>query len=155
MSNNAEFTIARLEIKVKNLKKQVAEKQNDLKEALEQIKTLETENEKLKRRLKKHETLVEHYDYGWSWISKIVFLIKQANKPLRSAEIIEVLQKKEPVLHKKVSKEKFLSAFLNVAMQHGRLVPYKLKGVRGNYYCLPEWVNEIGELVSEMKGKIY
>ncbi len=155
MLNNAGFTIAKLEVKVKNLKKQLAEKQIELNEALDQVKNLTIEYEKLKRRLKKHETPVEHYDSNWSWISKIVFLIKQANKPLRSAEIIEVLQKKEPVLHKKVSKEKFLSAFLNVAMQHGRLIPYKLKGVRGNYYCLPEWVNEKGELVSEMKGKIY
>lgn len=155
MSNDAEFTIARLEIRVKNLKKQVAEKQNDLNEALEQIKTLTTENEMLKRRLKKHETPGEEYNYGWSWISKIVFLVKLANKPLRSAEIIGVLQKKEPVLHEKVSKEKFLSAFLNVAMQHGRLIPYKLKGVRGNYYCLPEWVDEEGELLAEMRRKIY
>ena len=155
MSNNAEFTIARLEIKVKNLKKQVVEKQNALNDALIQVKDLTTENEKLKRKLKKHETPAEHYDYSWSWISKIVFLVKQANKPLRSAEIIEVLQKKEPVLHEKVSKEKFLSAFLNVAMQHGRLIPYKLKGVRGNYYCLPEWADEHGELISEMREKIY
>lgn len=155
MSINAEFTIARLEIKVKNLKKQVVEKQNALDDALNQVKDLTTENEKLKRKLKKHETPTEHYDYSWSWISKIVFLVTQANKPLRSAEIIEVLQKKEPVLHEKVSKEKFLSAFLNVAMQHGRLIPYKLKGVRGNYYCLPEWVDEEGGLMKEMKGKIF
>lgn len=155
MSNNAEFTIARLEIKVKNLKKQVAEKQIDLKEALEQVENLTTENEKLKRRLKKHETPAGEYNSGWSWISKIVFLVKQANKPLRSAEIIVVLQKKELVLHEKASKEKFLSAFLNVAMQHGRLIPYKLKGVRGNYYCLPEWVDEAGELLAEMRQKIY
>lgn len=155
MADNNDFTVKRLEIRVKHLKKKLEETQNELNGVLDQVKNLTTENEKLKRRLKKHETPVEHYDSNWSWISKIVFLIKQANKPLRSAEIIDVLQKKEPVLHKKVSKEKFLSAFLNVAMQHGRLIPYKLKGVRGNYYCLPEWVNEKGELVSEMKGKIY
>ena len=154
MSNNAEFTIARLEIRVKNLKKQVAEKQNALNDALNQVKDITIENEKLKRKLKKYETPAEHYDYSWSWISKIVFLVTQANKPLRSAEIIEVLQKKEPVLHEKVSKEKFLSAFLNVAMQHGRLIPYKLKGVRGNYYCLPEWVDEEGELLPGMRGKM-
>lgn len=155
MSNNAEVNIARLEIRVKNLKKQVIEKQNALNDALEQVKNLSTENEKLKRTLKKHERPVEDYEHSWSWISKIVFLVTQANKPLRSAEIIEVLQKKELVLHEKVSKEKFLSAFLNVAMQHGRLIPYKLKGVRGNYYCLPEWMDEHGELISEMRKKIY
>ena len=99
MSNNAEVTIARLEIRVKNLKKQVIEKQNALNDALEQVKNLSTENEKLKRKLKKHKRPVEDYEHSWSWISKIVFLVTQANKPLRSAEIIEVLQKKESVLH--------------------------------------------------------
>jgi hypothetical protein len=40
-------------------------------------------------------------------------------------------------------------------MQHERLIPYKLKGVRGNYYCLPEWINEESELLPEMRKKIY
>lgn len=155
MANNAESTIKRLEIRVKNLKKRLGETLTELKNALKQVDTFSTENEKLKRKLKKYETPAEHYDNSWSWISKIVFLVKQTNKPLRSAEIIEVLQKKEPILHKKASKEKFLSAFLNVAMQHGRLIPYKLKGVRGNYYCLPEWIDENGELIPEMRRKIY
>ena len=82
-------------------------------------------------------------------------LCLQANKPLRSAEIISVLRVRELDLNHKTSKEKFVSAFLNVAMQHKRLIPYKLKGVRGNYYCLPEWINEEGELLSEMRKKIY
>lgn len=155
MDKSSEFTIARLEIRLKNLKKRLSDNQNDLKNALEQVKNLTIENEKLKRKLKKHEPPAELYDYSWSWISKIVFLVRQANKPLRSAEIIEVLQKKEPVLHEKMSKEKFLSAFLNTAMKHERIIPYKLKGVRGNYYCLPEWLNEEGELLQEMRKKIY
>ena len=83
MSINAEFTIARLEIKVKTLKKQVVEKQNALIDALNQVNDLTTENETLKRKLKKHETPAKRYDYNWSWISKIVFLVSQANKPLR------------------------------------------------------------------------
>jgi hypothetical protein len=66
-----------------------------------------------------------------------------------------VLRVREPDLNLKASKEKFLSAFLNVAMQHQRLIPYKLKGVRGNYYCLPEWINGGGELLPEMRKHIY
>jgi len=155
MSNSAGFTIAKLETKVKNLKKQLAERQNELNDALIKAENLTAENEKLKRKLKKHDMPTDQYDHSSSWISKIVFLVTRANKPFRSAEIIEVLQKKEPVLHQKMSKEKFLSAFLNVAMKHGRLVPYKLKGVRGNYYCLPEWVDEDGQLVEDMRGKIH
>ena len=49
------------------------------------------------------------------------------NTQLRSAEIIPILRVREPDLNLKASKEKFLSAFLNVAMQHEQLIPYKLK----------------------------
>lgn len=155
MADNAEFTIKRLEIRMKNLKKQLDETRTELKNATEQVKILVAENEKLKRKLKKHESSTEQYDHSWSWISKIVFLVKQANKPLRSAEIIALLQKKEPVLLKKTSKEKFVSAFLNVAMRKERLIPYKLSGVRGNFYCLPEWVDNEGQLIPGMREKIH
>ena len=155
MIHNAEFTIARLEIRVKNLKKQIAEKQNALNDALNQVKDITIENEKLKRQLRKYEKPKDEYDYSWSWISKIVFTVAQANKTLRSAEIISVLRVREPDLNHKTSKEKFVSAFLNVAMQHKRLIPYKLKGVRGNYYCLPEWIDDEQELLPEMRKKIY
>jgi regulator of replication initiation timing len=154
MAENAEFTIKRLEIRVKNLRKQLDETRTELKNAAEQVRILVTENEKLQKQLKKHESPTERYDHNWSWVSKIVFLIKQANRPLRSAEIIALLQKKEPVLHKKTSKEKFVSAFLNVAMRKERLIPYKLSGVRGNFYCLPEWIDEEGDLVLEKRGLV-
>ena len=100
MPNTAEFTIARLETRVKNLKKQLKETQNELKDVRILAESLNGENEKLKNKLKRHEAPAGHYSHSWSWISKIVFLVKQAAKPLRSAEIIEVLQKKEGVYFK-------------------------------------------------------
>jgi chromosome segregation ATPase len=155
MEKNNEISQSRLEIRMKRLKGDLKEKQDELEKVNEQLKQAISENVKLKRQLRKLEQPKDEYDYGWSWISKIVFLVAQANKPLRSAEIISVLRVREPDLNQKASKEKFLSAFLNVAMQHQRLIPYKLKGVRGNYYCLPEWINEDGELLPEMRRKIY
>jgi len=62
------------------------------------------------------------------WISKIIFMITNADKPLRSVEIIALLLKREPVLNEKESKEKFISPFLNSAMKYKRLIPFKLKG---------------------------
>jgi hypothetical protein len=59
------------------------------------------------------------------------------------------------VLYEKESKEKFISPSLNSAIKSKRLIPYKLSGVRGNFYCLPEWLNEEGELMPEMRSKIY
>jgi hypothetical protein len=89
-------------------------------------------------------------------VAKLVFLVTKAGKPLRSVEIIPLLKDRQPeIIKKQDSMEKYISAFLNTAMKLGRLIPYKLKGVRGNYYCIPEWIDEKGELIPEMRSKIY
>jgi len=130
------------------------QKENDslrelLKEAIIEI-------EKLKNRLQNYENPKDEYDKRWTMVTKIAFLIAKAEKPLRSSEILQLLTNREPtIVTKQASMEKYLSAFLNTAMKHGRLIPYKLKGVRGNYYCLPEWMDEEGELYKELKSKIY
>ena len=155
MDKNIQKETFHLEFTIKKLKKKLEDKQNEFNEVTLQLNQVLSENEKLKRQLRKYEKPKDEYDYSWSWISKIVFTVAQANKPLRSAEIISVLRVREPDLNHKTSKEKFVSAFLNVAMQHKRLIPYKLKGVRGNYYCLPEWINADDELLPEMRKKIY
>lgn len=130
------------------------QKENDslrelLKEALIEI-------EKLKNRLQNHEKPKDEYNKRWTMVTKIAFLIAETAKPLRSSEILQLLTNREPtIVTKQASMEKYLSAFLNAAMKHGRLIPYKLKGVRGNYYCLPEWIDEEGELLPEMRKMIY
>lgn len=120
-----------------------------LKEALLEVQTL-------KERLNKYEKPQDGYNKSWSMVTKIVFLITKAGKPLRSSEIIPLLRAREPlIVNKQTSLEKYVSAFLNTAMKHERLIPYKLKGVRGNFYCIPEWIDEEGELIPEMRQKIY
>jgi sugar-specific transcriptional regulator TrmB len=130
------------------------QKENDsLRELLKEA-IIEIEN--LKNRLEKHENPKDEYNKRWTMVTKIAFLISKAQKPLRSSEILQLLTSKEPtIIKKQASMEKYLSAFLNTAMKHGRLIPHKLKGVRGNYYCLPEWINEEGELLPEMTLKIF
>ena len=155
MDKNIEKETFHLEFTIKKLKKKLEDRQKELNEVTLQLNQALSDNEKLKRQIRKYEKPKDEYDYSWSWISKIVFIVAQAKKPLRSAEIIPILRVREPDLNLKASKEKFLSAFLNVAMRHQRLIPYKLKGVRGNYYCLPEWINEEGELSPDMKKQIY
>lgn len=110
---------------------------------------------KLRERLDNYEKPNDGYNKSWSIVTKIVFLIKNANKPLRSSEIISLLKQREPsIVKKQDSLEKYLSAFLNTAMKDKRLIPYKLKGVRGNLYCLPDWIDE-GDLIREMRQKIF
>jgi hypothetical protein len=89
-------------------------------------------------------------------VTELVFLVTKAGKPLRSAEIIRLLTDRHPeIIKKQDSMEKYISAFLNTDMKHGRLVPYKLKGIRGNFYCLPEWMDDNGELLQELRNVIY
>ncbi len=97
----------------------------------------------------------DKYDESRTWVSKLVFIVAHANKPLRSADIISLLSRREPMLHEKESKEKFISPSHNSAIKSKRLIPYKLPGVRGKFYCLPVWVNEDGELLREMRVNIY
>ena len=120
-----------------------------LADALEKIKNLE-------KRLENYEKPNDGYNKAWTVVTKIVFFITKANKPLRSSEIITLLKQREPAIIKKQdSLEKYLSAFLNTAVKYKRIMPYKLKGVRGNYYFIPEWMDEDENLIPEMRAKIY
>jgi sugar-specific transcriptional regulator TrmB len=140
--NTAENPTEKLEKENRALKELLAE-------ALEKIKNLE-------KRVEKYEKPNDGYNKAWTVVTKIVFLITKADKPLRSSEIIPLLQAREPsIVNKQTSLEKYVSAFLNTAVKHERLIPYKLKGVRGNFYCITEWIDEESELIPEMRRKIY
>ena len=114
------------------------------------------EIEALKVRLTKYEKPGDGYNKAWTMVTKMVFLVTKADKPLLSSEILFLIHEKEPTIEmKQASLQKYLSAFLNTAVKHKRLIPYKLNGVRGYFYCLPEWISEGGELMNEMRRKIY
>ncbi len=155
MEKNSQNPPPSLEIKLERLKKKLAETQKELSETKNQLHEQENENIKLRLLLENYVNPKDEYNKSRTWVSKIVFIVANANKPLRSAEIIALLLRREPVLYEKESKEKFISPSLNAALKFRRLIPYKLKGVRGNYYCLPEWINDEGELLPEMRKKIY
>jgi hypothetical protein len=144
MAKTQENTDNSTENPVEKLQKENFHLKELYKEALFEIQNL-------KEGLAKYEKLNDGYNKSWSVVTKIVFLITEADKPLRSSEIILLLQAREPAIMKKqASIEKYLSAFLNTAMKHERIIPYKLKGVRGNYYCIPEWMDEEGSLIPDM-----
>ena len=155
MDKNNQNQPSSQEIKLNRLKKKLEDTQIELRKVREQLYEKETENIKLQVLLDHYVSPKDKYDESRTWVSKLVFIVAHANKPLRSADIILLLSRREPVLHEKESKEKFISPSLNAAMKFRRLIPYKLQGVRGNYYCLPEWIDEDGELLPEMRSKIY
>ena len=155
MEKSNDISSLRLEMRIKRLKNNLKDKQERINNIEAQLKEAISENKKLRKQVNQPNVPKDEYENNRTWISKIVFMVTNANKPLRSVEIIALLLPREPVLNQKVSKEKFISPFLNSAIQYERLIPFKLKGVRGNYYCLPEWIDEEGELWPEMRKKIY
>ncbi len=155
MEKNSQNQPSNQDIKLNRLKKKLEDTEIELRKVKEQLYEKENENIKLQLLLDNYVNPKDEYNKSRTWVSKIVFIVAKANKPLRSAEIIALLLRREPVLHEKESKEKFISPSLNSSIKSKRLIPYKLPGVRGNFYCLPEWVNEEGELLQEMRKKIY
>ena len=142
-AGNAADSLENLKIENRALKELLTE----ALEAIKGLKNLQQIQEQQPR---------DEYNRSWTVVSKVVFLITKADKPLRSAEIIPLLREREPkFIEKQVSFEKYLSAFLNTAVKHERLITYKLKGVRGNFYCLPQWIEENGALIPEMRKKIF
>jgi len=113
------------------------------------------EHQKLQQRFKQLETQAlastEGYDPSASWVSKIVFALQKEKKPLKSSELIAVLERREPMLLNHHSKEKYFSAFLNTAVKYGRIGQQTVKGVRGYYYLLPEWFDDAGAVKCSYK----
>ncbi|WP_133162762.1 hypothetical protein [Flavipsychrobacter stenotrophus] len=149
-----ENLIKSYQLKIRKLNTKLLEKQKQLDEANDQMKNLLSEMEILKKQVGLNKRLENQYNHRDTWINKIAFIIATANKPLRSVDIIALLLMKEPVLEQKTSKEKFISAFLNIAVKYNRLIPFKLRGIRGNFYCLPQWMDQEGNPEIEMLAKI-
>jgi hypothetical protein len=107
-----------------------------LKEVYEKYQILQEEHEKLKKKLFELENPDDGYKKDWTWVRKIVFVLEQAATPLRTKEIIEILEKREPHLREHSSKEKYFSAFINMALKAERIKREKRRGERGFYYSI-------------------
>jgi hypothetical protein len=107
-----------------------------LKEIYEKYQLLQKEHEELKKKLSEYENPDDGYRKDWTWVRKIVFVLEQAATPLRTKEIIEILEKREPHLRDHSSKDQYFSAFINMALKAERIKREKRKGERGFYYSL-------------------
>ncbi len=95
------------------------------------------------------------YDKSWSWVNKIVFVLKKIKRPLLSTEIIEFMTPYELVLQYSRFKAQAFSAHLHKAVKYGRVIAYKLGGSRGYYYILPDWMDVTGKVMKEYEDKIF
>lgn len=78
------------------------------------------------------------YDVRATWIDKIVFILKAAERPLRSSEIISVLSNSDPFFRAMTDRQKGLSAHLTKALKYGRIIGKKQKGRNGYLFSLPD-----------------
>ncbi len=95
------------------------------------------------------------YNKSWSWVNKIVFVLKKIKRPLLSSEIIEFITPYEPVLQYSHYRAQAFSAHLHKAVKYERVIAYKLSGSRGFYYLLPDWMDMAGEILKEYEDKIF
>lgn len=107
-----------------------------LKEVYGHYEHLKKKHQALKEKLLSYEAPDDGYRKDWTWVAKIVFVLEKAGKPLRSAEIIEILEKREKHLREHTSKQQYFSAFINMALKAERIKREKRKGERGYYYFL-------------------
>lgn len=108
----------------------------DLKQAYKEVLLLEKEAESLKEKLRAYENPDDGYRKEWTWVRKIVFVLEQAGRPMRSPEIIEVLAKREEHLRSHWNQAQYFSAFVDMALKAERIKREKRKGERGYYYSL-------------------
>lgn len=109
----------------------------DLKQAYKEILSLKKETEALKEKIQTHENPDDGYRKEWTWVRKIVFVLEQAGRPMRSPEIIGVLAKREEHLRNHWNQAQYFSAFIDLALKAERIKREKRKGERGYYYFLP------------------
>ncbi len=120
----------------------------------EWLRQLLDENKILKQRLSEYEKPLEQYNRSWSWITKIVFIITQSNRPMRFSEIYEAMKKIDSSFVSHTDPQRYLSTVLSKAKQTQRLFTHKVVGIRGDYYFIAQWIGEHGRLTEEMKEKI-
>lgn len=131
------FTKKQVDELLKEKQNQLDVQYSVLKEVYESYERLKKEHAQLKEKLSGYENPDDGYRKDWTWVAKIVFVLENAGKPLRSAEIIEFLEKREEHLKEHTSKQQYFSAFINMALKAERIKREKRKGERGYYYLLP------------------
>lgn len=131
------FTKKQVDELLKEKQHQLEVQYSVLKEVYENYERLKKEHEQLKEKLSRYENPNDGYRKDWTWVAKIVFVLQHAGKPLRSAEMIEILEKREEHLREHTSKQQYFSAFINMALKAERIKREKRKGERGYYYLLP------------------
>lgn len=134
--NTNNFAVKRLTRQLKRKERELENKNRVVEELKDKVYVLEAQNLRLHQQLETLNKPADVYRKEWTWVKKIVFVLEQAGKPMRSPEIIEVLAKREEHLNKHWNQAQYFSAFLDMALKAERIKREKRKGERGYYYHL-------------------
>ncbi len=80
----------------------------------------------------------QHYSTKLIWKDKILFVVKQAGKPMQGKEIGPALLRLQPYGLKYRHLDNTVSVHLTKLVRDGALVRIKVKGGYGSFYELPE-----------------
>lgn len=90
-------------------------------------------------------TLDTKFNENWTWVSKIIYVLLEKNAPMTSQQMIAYFIPIDQRLRTSNNLGGYFSAFLTKAVKNGRVVKIKVRGFKGNFYALPEWMVD-GEL---------
>lgn len=141
MGNSDSLQIKRLEDQVKRLKEELLQQQMHLNAAYEVAKELGIKTANLETKYKQEQArnkLLENphgkYHPGMPCISKVIYLLKRAGRPLRLVEIRAEMMAMDRDFVQKSDQAKYISVVLARAVKAKRLEYIRIQGLRGVYY---------------------
>lgn len=134
--NTNNFAVERLARQLKRKERELENKNRVVEELIDKVHLLEAQNLRLQEQLEALNKPADGYRKEWTWVRKIVCVLEQEGRPMRSPEIIEKLAKREEHLRNHWNQAQYFSAFLDMALKAERIKREKRKGERGYYYYL-------------------
>lgn len=80
------------------------------------------------------------YSENWTWVSKIIYVLLENNAPMCSQQMIEYFIPIDERMRTSHDRGGYFSAFLTKAVKNNRVEKIKVKGFKGYFYALPEWM---------------
>jgi hypothetical protein len=112
------------------------------------------EHEKRLEGMKLERGIPDYYSHKWNWVSKLIYILKQKNVPLTSSELLGFLLELDEEARYWSSPQKSISSHLSKAVKYERILGYKVNGIQGYYYVLPEWMEKNNELKEEYRKQL-
>jgi hypothetical protein len=147
-------TLSELTRQYAKLEQQAARQVREIEKLTAICKELLAENEALKAKLNPQTGSPDGYNNNWNWYRKITWILKTANRPLLSQEIIALLQQRDDNFRHNTNPVGFLSAYLTNAANRSLISRHKQPGTRGYFYCLPHWIRD-GRLEQQYLTPLY